>query len=69
MRIAPDSYTDVGGSEWLPTQEYNNVWDFIQNVSWNKGSHAFKFGAEYRPVGFPFFQVPSPRGRMAFPRD
>jgi hypothetical protein len=69
MRISPESYSDFGGAEWLPTQEYNNVWDFIQNVSWNKGSHAFKFGAEYRPVGFPFFQVPSPRGLMNFRRD
>lgn len=69
MRISPESYNDIGGAEWLPTQEYNNVWDFIQNVSWNKGSHAFKFGAEYRPIGFPFFQVPSPRGRMDFRRD
>ena len=69
MRIGPQGYNTVGGSEWLPTQEYNNVWDFIQNVSWNKGAHAFKFGAEYRPIGFPFFQVPSPRGRMDFRRD
>ena len=68
-RLGPQGYSTVGGSEWLPTQEYNNVWDFIQNVSWNKGSHAFKFGAEYRPIGFPFFQVPSPRGRMDFRRD
>ena len=70
MRLGPSGYSTVGGSEWLPTQEYNNVWDFIQNVSWNKGSHAIKFGAEYRPIGFPFFQVPSPRGRMDFrPED
>ena len=68
MRLGPNGYSTVGGSEWLPTQEYNNVWDFIQNVSWNKGSHAIKFGAEYRPIGFPFFQVPSPRGRMDFRR-
>lgn len=68
MRLSPAQYDTVGGSEWLPTQEYNNVWDFIQNVSWNKGSHAIKFGAEYRPIGFPFFQVPSPRGRMNFNR-
>ncbi len=66
MRLEPSGYSTVGGSEWLPTQEYSNVWDFIQNVSWNKGSHAIKFGAEYRPIGFPFFQVPSPRGRMRF---
>ena len=69
MRIGPQGYSTVGGSEWLPTQEYSNVWDFIQNVSWNKGAHAFKFGAEYRPIGFPFFQVPSPRGRMDFRQD
>ena len=68
MRLGPSGYSTVGGSEWLPTQEYNNVWDFIQNVSWNKGSHAIKFGAEYRPIGFPFFQVPSPRGQMRFDR-
>ena len=69
MRISPEGYSTVGGSEWLPTQEYSNVWDFIQNVSWNKGAHAFKFGAEYRPIGFPFFQVPSPRGQMRFERN
>ncbi len=69
MNINPAEYSGVGGSEWLPTQEYNNVWDFVVNTSWNKGSHAFKFGFEYRPVGFPFFQVPTPRGRMDFTRD
>jgi hypothetical protein len=69
MLINLTDYSGVGGAEWLPTQEYNNVWDFVQNVSWNKGSHAFKFGAEYRPVGFPFFQVPSPRGQMTFHRS
>jgi hypothetical protein len=69
MRIGPSGYGAVGGADWLPTQEYNNVWDFIGNVSWNKGSHAFKFGAEYRPIGFPFFQVPSPRGSFNFQRD
>lgn len=68
-RLSPQGYSTVGGSEWLPTQEYNNVWDFIQNVSWNKGSHALKFGAEFRQIRFPFFQVPSPRGRFGFQRD
>ena len=57
-----DSGAAPGGSEWLPTLEYSNVWDFIENVSINKGSHAYKMGFEYRPIEFPFFQVPSPRG-------
>jgi hypothetical protein len=68
-QIEPESYSSFGGSNWLPTKEYNNVWDFIQNVSINKGKHAIKFGYEYRPIKFPFFQVPSSRGHFRFPRN
>ena len=59
-------YSQVGANDWLPTKEYSNVWDFIQNVAITKGSHAFKFGAEVRPIRFPFFQVPFPHGEMNF---
>jgi hypothetical protein len=59
-------YSQVGANDWLPTKEYSNVWDFIQNVAITKGSHALKFGAEYRPIRFPFFQVPYPHGEMNF---
>jgi hypothetical protein len=59
-----DRYTQIGASDWLPSKEYSNVWDFIQNVAINKGAHAYKFGAEYRPIKFPFFQVPAPHGEM-----
>ncbi|MEP6534782.1 MAG: TonB-dependent receptor, partial [Bryobacteraceae bacterium] len=62
-------YTTIGAGNWLPTKEFNNVWDFVQNVSINKGKHALKFGAEYRPIKFPFFQVPSPHGQLDFQRD
>jgi hypothetical protein len=61
-------YSQAGANDWLPTKEYSNVWDFIQNVSITKGSHAFKFGAEFRPIQFPFFQVPYPHGEMNFAR-
>lgn len=67
--IQPEGYSGVGGSEWLPTKEYSNVWDFVQNVSINKGKHALKFGYEYRPIEFPFYQVPTPRGTFRFPRN
>lgn len=59
-------YSQAGSNNWLPTKEYNNVWDFIQNVAITKGSHAMKFGAEYRPIKFPFFQVPYPHGQLDF---
>jgi hypothetical protein len=59
-------YSQVGANDWLPTKEYSNVWDFIQNVAITKGSHALKVGGEYRPIRFPFFQVPYPHGEMNF---
>lgn len=62
-------YSGFGASDWLPSKEYNNVWDFIENVSITKGSHAMKFGAEFRPIGFPFFQVPSPHGDLTFSQN
>ena len=60
------NYSQIGANSWLPSKEYSNVWDFIENVSVNKGTHALKFGAEYRPIQFPFFQVPYPHGEMYF---
>jgi hypothetical protein len=68
-QIDMGGYSSFGGSNWLPTKEYNNVWDFIQNVSINRGKHAIKFGYEYRPIKFPFFQVPASRGNFAFPTN
>jgi len=62
-------YSQIGANDWLPTKEYSNVWDFIQNVSIIKGDHSLKFGAEVKPIGFPFFQVPYPHGEIAFNRQ
>ncbi len=67
--VGIDNYSGFGASDWLPSKEYNNVLDFIQNVAINKGSHAYKLGAEYRPIKFPFFQVPSPHGDLNFSRN
>ena len=61
-------YSQTGANDWLPTKEYSNEWDFIENLSWTKGEHSFKFGAEFRPFHFPFFQVPYPHGEMNFAR-
>ncbi len=63
------NYSQIGANDWLPTKEYSNVYDFIQNVAITRGSHAFKFGAEVKPIGFPFFQVPFPHGEMNFSRN
>jgi hypothetical protein len=61
-----NGYQQTGANDWIPTKEYNNVWDFIQNVALTKGKHGLKFGAEYRPIKFPFFQVPDPHGNIGY---
>ncbi len=67
--LTASRYLTFGASEWLPTKEYSNVWDFVQNVSVIKGSHAFKFGAEFRPMQFPFAQYQDNHGRFNFTQD
>ena len=61
-----NGWPQTGANDWIPTKEYNNVWDLVQNVALSKGSHAFKFGFEFRSVKFPFFQVPDPHGNIGF---
>jgi hypothetical protein len=61
-------YRQVGANDWLPTKEYNNEWDLIENLSLTKGTHSLKFGGEFRELHFPFFQVPFPHGEMNFAR-
>lgn len=67
--ITASRYLTFGAAEWLPTKEFSNVWNFIQNVAVMKGSHALKFGAEYRPIQFPFLQYPDPHARFDFTQD
>ncbi len=61
-------YSQIGANNWLPTKEYNNEWDLIDNVTINKGTHSIKLGAEFRELHFPFFQVPEPHGELGFER-
>ncbi len=61
-------YSQIGANDWLPTQEYNNEWDLIENLTLTKGNHSFKMGGEFRQLHFPFFQVPFPHGEMNFAR-
>jgi hypothetical protein len=65
-QIGISGYQQTGANTWIPTKEYNNVWDFIQNVALSKGPHSFKFGGEFRPIKFPFFQVPDPHGDINY---
>ena len=32
-----NGYPTVGATDWVPTKEFNNVWDFVQNVATQQG--------------------------------
>jgi hypothetical protein len=64
-----NGYQQTGANDWIPTKEFNNVWDFVQNVAVTRGSHGLKFGAEFRPIKFPFFQVPDPHGNIGYSQN
>jgi hypothetical protein len=66
--ISLGRYSEIGGENWLPTKEYNNEWDLIDNVTLNRGTHSIKMGVEFRELHFPFFQVPEPHGELDFAR-
>jgi hypothetical protein len=67
--MSPAGYSGMGSSGFTPALQYSNVWDFIQNVALSRGTHALKFGIEYRNVKLPsFFPNPS-HGTMAFSRN
>jgi hypothetical protein len=65
-QISPSGYQQTGANDWIPTKEFNNVWDFVQNVALSKGAHSLKAGAEFRQIKFPFFQVPDPHGNVGY---
>jgi hypothetical protein len=65
-QLSPSGYTSFGGGTYTPAVEYNNVWDFVQNVAISKGTHAFKMGGEFRSVKFPFFQLPNNQGNFSY---
>ncbi len=69
VQYPTQTYSQIGANDWLPSKEYSNVWDFIQNLAVTRGSHAMKFGGEVRQIRFPFFQVPYPHGEMYFTQN
>jgi hypothetical protein len=62
-----EDLTTFGSSEYQPTVEVQNVFQIVDSLSWVKGRHSLKFGAELKPmVNFSILQPPVPRGSFGF---
>jgi hypothetical protein len=52
----------LGTSPWRPQYQISQGWNFIENLSWLKGNHSFKFGYEYLRRGDNFLDIRAPQG-------
>jgi hypothetical protein len=55
----------LGSSPWRPQFQISQVWQFLDNLSWLKGNHSFKFGYEFRRTGVNFLDIRAPQGDIA----
>jgi hypothetical protein len=61
-----DGTTGIGASEFLPADEKQHSYVFTDNLSWTRGRHAVKFGAELRFEQFTMLEPAEARGAMGF---
>ncbi|MEO6724334.1 MAG: carboxypeptidase-like regulatory domain-containing protein [Blastocatellia bacterium] len=63
---AAPSRTAIGLAVNLPQFRFNNTYQIQDTVSVSKGSHAMKFGIDFRRTQVKSFFVPTIRGRLAY---
>ncbi len=57
----------IGSPDFLPKFQHTNQFEFINSVSWLRGDHAFKIGADIiAPMKNQYFDVPATRGALRF---
>jgi hypothetical protein len=57
----------LGSPDFLPKFQHTNQFEYIDTVTWLRGTHAFKFGADIiAPMKNEYLDVPATRGSMSF---
>jgi hypothetical protein len=66
VSFSGDGFAAFGDSTEGPYENNNNTAQFIDNLSWNKGRHSFKFGFEYDRQNYNQVGNQYPRGQYSF---
>ena len=57
----------LGSPDFLPKFQHTDQFEYIDTLSWLRGTHAFKFGADIiAPMNNEYMDVPATRGSMTF---
>lgn len=65
-RIIPAGYDTVGDGGNLPQDRKDNTYQLTDSFSWTRGSHAFRFGGDYRRFQLNLLFDSNARGNMNF---
>jgi Carboxypeptidase regulatory-like domain len=59
-------FTPLGDSLFLPEHAFENIYQIADTLTWIRGRHSLKFGADFRRQQRNFYQVTAPRGFFDF---
>ncbi|MGC2767329.1 MAG: carboxypeptidase regulatory-like domain-containing protein, partial [Candidatus Acidiferrum sp.] len=62
--IEINGLTRIGTSPWRPQYQVAQAWNIIENLSWLKGNHSFKFGYQYLKRTDNFLDIRAPQGEL-----
>src|SRR5579864_3526178 len=62
--IEINGLTRLGTSPWRPQYQISQAWNLIENLSWMKGNHSFKFGYQYLRRSDNFLDIRAPQGEL-----
>jgi hypothetical protein len=62
--IEINGLTRIGTSPWRPQYQISQAWNLIENLSWLKGNHSFRFGYQYLKRTDNFLDIRAPQGEM-----
>lgn len=62
--IEINGLTRIGTSPWRPQYQIAQAWNLIENLSWLKGSHSFKFGYQFLKRSDNFLDIRAPQGEL-----
>ena len=65
-KINIGGYQQLGDSLWVPETIAENIYQLADTLSWTRGKHSLKFGADFRRQQRNFFQQTAPSGELNF---
>jgi hypothetical protein len=64
--FSPSSYVGIGQTRSLPIFRRENLFQYVDNVSYTRGGHTLKFGADFRRRQLTIYQTNQGNGRFNF---